>query len=126
MVGEQGVPKLTEYGSQVVIVRTGVQKLGRRGRGLHSLEPLNQPIVGMAATPDGGGYWLVAADGGIFAFGDAAFYESTGGMHLNQPIVGMAATPDGRGYYLVAADGGIFCFGTAQFFGAGFVKWAGT
>ena len=33
---------------------------------------LNQPVVGMAATPDGGGYWLVAADGGIFAFGDAA------------------------------------------------------
>ena len=33
---------------------------------------LNQPIVGMAATPDGGGYWLVASDGGIFTFGDAA------------------------------------------------------
>ena len=57
---------------------------------------LNQPIVGMAATPNGGGYWLVASDGGIFAFGDAAFHGSTGGIHLNQPIVGMAATPDGR------------------------------
>ena len=34
---------------------------------------LNQPIVGMAATPAAGGYWLVATDGGIFAFGDAAF-----------------------------------------------------
>ena len=32
---------------------------------------LNQPIVGMAATPDGGGYWLVASDGGIFSFGNA-------------------------------------------------------
>ena len=32
---------------------------------------LNQPIVGMAATPDGQGYWQVAADGGIFSFGDA-------------------------------------------------------
>ncbi|MGH9083483.1 MAG: hypothetical protein ACRDWN_09075, partial [Acidimicrobiales bacterium] len=32
---------------------------------------LNQPIVGMAAAPDGHGYWLVASDGGIFAFGDA-------------------------------------------------------
>jgi len=27
---------------------------------------LNQPIVGMASTPDGNGYWLVASDGGIF------------------------------------------------------------
>ena len=55
---------------------------------------LNQPIVGMAATPTGNGYWLVASDGGIFAFGDAAFYGSTGTMHLNQPIVGMAADAD--------------------------------
>ena len=47
----------------------------------------------MAATPDGGGYWLVASDGGIFAFGDAVFYGSTGSLTLNKPIVGMAATP---------------------------------
>ena len=79
---------------------------------------LNQPIVGMAATPDGRGYWLVAADGGIFAFGDAAFHGSTGALTLNQPIVGMAATPDGRGYWLVAADGGIFAFGDAAFYGS--------
>ena len=44
----------------------------------------------MAATPDGKGYWLVAADGGIFAFGDAGFYGSTGSLPLNKPIVGMA------------------------------------
>jgi acetyl esterase/lipase len=79
---------------------------------------LNQPIVGMAATPDGRGYWLVASDGGIFSYGDAQFYGSTGSMRLNQPIVGMAATPDGRGYWLVASDGGIFSFGDAQFHGS--------
>ena len=33
-------------------------------------KPLNAPIVGMAATADGGGYWLVASDGGIFNFGE--------------------------------------------------------
>ena len=47
--------------------------------------------------PTARGYWLVASDGGIFTFGDAAFYGSTGRMHLNKPIVGMAATPDGAG-----------------------------
>jgi hypothetical protein len=52
---------------------------------------LNDPVVGMAATPDGNGYWLVASDGGIFSFGDATFEGSTGGMRLNAPIVGMAA-----------------------------------
>jgi hypothetical protein len=44
----------------------------------------------MAATADGGGYWLVASDGGIFAFGDAPFHGSTGGRKLNAPIVGVA------------------------------------
>ncbi len=51
---------------------------------------LNQPIVGMAATPDGGGYWLVAADGGVFTFGDAGFYGSTGSNGLVAPIVAAA------------------------------------
>ena len=76
-------------------------------------QPLNAPIVGMAATPDGGGYWVVASDGGIFSFGDAQFYGSMGGKPLNKPIVGMATTPDGLGYWLVASDGGIFSFGDA-------------
>ncbi len=79
---------------------------------------LNDPIVGMASTPDGRGYWLVASDGGIFAFGDAGFYGSLGDIHLNQPIVGMASTPDGRGYWLVASDGGIFAVGDAAFYGS--------
>jgi ribosomal protein L24E len=72
----------------------------------------------MAATADGKGYWLVASDGGIFAFGDAVFEGSTGNVHLNQPIVGMAATADGKGYWLVASDGGIFAFGDAVFEGS--------
>jgi hypothetical protein len=79
---------------------------------------LNQPIVGVASTPDGKGYWLVASDGGVFSFGDAAFYGSTGAIHLNQPIVGMASTPDGKGYWLVASDGGVFSFGDAAFYGS--------
>jgi hypothetical protein len=79
---------------------------------------LNAPIVGMAATPDGGGYWMVGSDGGVFSSGDAQFYGSTGNLHLNKPIVGMAATPDGRGYWFVASDGGIFAYGDAQFYGS--------
>ena len=65
-----------------------------------------------------GGYWLVASDGGIFPFGAAGGFGSTGGVRLNKPIVGMAATPDGGGYWLVAADGGIFPFGDATGYGS--------
>ena len=63
-------------------------------------------------------YWLVASDGGIFSFGGAPFYGSTGALALNRPIVGMAATPDGAGYWLVASDGGIFSYGDAGFQGS--------
>ena len=79
---------------------------------------LAHPIVGMASTADGGGYWEVASDGGIFAFGDAGFYGSEGGQRLNDPIVGMASTADGGGYWEVASDGGIFAFGDAGFYGS--------
>jgi ribosomal protein L24E len=79
---------------------------------------LAQPVVGMAATRTGKGYWLVARDGGIFSFGDAKFYGSTGAIRLNQPIVGMTATGSGAGYWFVAADGGIFAYGDAKFYGS--------
>jgi hypothetical protein len=80
--------------------------------------PLNRPIVSTLVDHTQGGYWLVASDGGIFAFGDAPFYGSTGAIHLNQPIVGMAPTSDGKGYWMVAADGGVFSFGDAGFYGS--------
>ncbi len=64
------------------------------------------------------GYWLVASDGGIFSYGHAPFYGSTGGMHLNQPVVGVAATADNGGYWLVASDGGVFAYGDAGFYGS--------
>jgi hypothetical protein len=79
---------------------------------------LNAPIVDIAAAPDGSGYWEVAADGGVFAFGGARYAGSLGSIPLNQPIVGMAPTPSGRGYWLAAADGGVFTFGDARFLGS--------
>ena len=72
----------------------------------------------MATASAGAGYWLVATDGGIFSYGDATFFGSTGGIHLNKPVVGMAASPDGAGYWLVASDGGIFSYGDAPFYGS--------
>ncbi len=77
-----------------------------------------QHAVAFARTPSARGGWIVAADGGVFAYGDAGYYGSMGGIRLNQPIVGMASTPTGRGYWLVARDGGIFSFGDARFYGS--------
>ena len=74
----------------------GSSPSGTRRSGDHGGPRLNAPVVGMAATPPGRGYWLVASDGGIFAFGDAPFEGSMGGTPLNEPVVGMAATPWSR------------------------------
>jgi hypothetical protein len=64
--------------------------------------------VGIAPTPDGRGYWLVAADGGVFSFGDAAFHGSMGAAppSSSTPVVAMAATP-GNGYWLATTDKGL-------------------
>jgi hypothetical protein len=95
-----------------------VVAFGSASLGMNTVTNPNAPIVGMAATPDGQGYWVVGADGGIFTFGDAPYLGSTGAQHLNARIIGMAATHDGGGYWLVASDGGIFTFGDAAFFGS--------
>jgi hypothetical protein len=44
----------------------------------------------MTVAPGGAGYWMVAADGGIFAFGSASFEGSTGSTQLTAPIVAMS------------------------------------
>ena len=87
----------------------------RRGHGRHAL---NEPVVGMAPTPDGVGTGSEAADGGMFKFGDAGFFGSAGSLHLNKSVVGMAPTHDGEGYWMVASDGGIFAYGDAPFEGS--------
>jgi hypothetical protein len=132
----------------------GVQWVGSPANFLGSTGcfPLNRPIVGMADTSDtssvgtntacyggprqSGGYWMVASDGGIFAFGNAPFLGSTGCIALDRPVVGMVVSPDATtvgtltscippgynlqpgGYMLVASDGGVFTFGNAVFAGS--------
>lgn len=73
-------------------------------------EVLNGPIIDSVATPTGGGYWMVGSDGGVFTFGDAAFFGSMGGQPLNSPVNGLVPDPDNVGYWLVAGDGGVFAF----------------
>ncbi|HLN16295.1 MAG TPA: Ig-like domain repeat protein [Acidimicrobiales bacterium] len=75
---------------------------------------LEAPIVGMVPSADGGGYFMVARDGGVFAFGDATFEGScytVGGC----AGAAVAVVPDtsGQGYWLVTATGHVYAFGDA-------------
>jgi len=80
--------------------------------------PPGAVAVGIAAVPDGGGYWIAWNNGTVTFHGDAGAYGDASGLDLVQPITHIVATPDGRGYWLVAADGGTFAFGDAGFYGS--------
>ena len=72
----------------------------------------------MAATPDGKGYWLVASDGGVFTYGDAGFYGSTGGLALNRPDRRHGGNPGRQGLLARRLRRRHFAFGDAGFHGS--------
>lgn len=71
---------------------------------------LAAPVVSVAPTPDGKGYYLAQADGKVYAFGDARFRGDMSGKPLRAPIVAIAVDPATGGYWLLGADGGVFSF----------------
>src|SRR5436309_11609202 len=79
-------------------------------------KPLSMLVEGIVLTGYKRGYWLVASDGGIFAFGNAPFRGSMGGVALAKPVVGMVRY--GNGYLMVSSDGGVFDFSNLPFLGS--------
>ncbi len=81
---------------------------------------------GIAATPSGGGYWIVSSEdfeggisGMVTGFGDASLPHDPAPLGgLNALLVGVATTGPGTGLLLAAADGGVFAYGAAPFFGS--------
>ena len=53
--------------------------------------PSSSPVVAIASTPDGRGYWLALKDGGVVAAGDAHLYGSLAGKHLGSAVAALAA-----------------------------------
>ena len=95
------------------------------GLGLHPAgsglpNSLNAPVVGMVPSSDDGGYFMVASDGGVFAFGDAHFAGSCPGLVGGCAGAAVAVMPDhsGNGYWLVTNTGNVYGFGDAPYLGA--------
>src|SRR6185437_10563247 len=111
-------PKRSTLGLTAVLVGCSLG-IGFSGTTFAASPATRPPVVAMASTPDGNGYWLAARDGGVFTFGDARFEGSLPGLGIAvDDIVGIAATPDGDGYWLVGANGGVYAFGDAPFYGS--------
>jgi len=94
------------------------------GLGLHPAgsglrDSLHAPIVSMVPSHDQRGYFMVATDGGVFAFGDATFAGSCPGIG-GCAGAAVAVMPDssGKGYWLVTATGNVYTFGDAPSLGA--------
>ena len=87
---------LSPDGYRFVAADGGIFSYGAPFFGSMGGQPLNKPIVGMAASPDGMGYWLVASDGGIFAFGNVRFFGSMGGQPSTSPSWASRPRPAGR------------------------------
>ena len=93
--------------------------LGLAPAGTGGPHALNAPIVGMVPSADGGGYFMVASDGGVFAFGDAQFEGSCPGIGgCNGAAVSVVPDASGRGYWLVTQTGNVYTFGDAPYYGA--------
>ena len=82
------------------------------------------PCTGIAATLDGGGYWISSGPssppyaGLVTGFGNAVLNVGASPLVISQRAVGVASTADGHGYWQSAADGGVFSFGDATFYGS--------
>jgi hypothetical protein len=85
---------------------------------------LASPVVAMACTPHGEGYWLLTRDGRVIPFGSAHFHgdlvgseSSPKGAALPDPFPSwadsLAATPGGGGYWIATPSGAVYGFGTA-------------
>ena len=96
-----------------------IPKLGLAPAGSASPKRLNAPIVGMVPSGDGAGYFMVASDGGVFAFGDAKFEGSCPGIGgCSGAAVAVMPDASGNGYWLVTATGHVYAFGDAVNYGA--------
>jgi hypothetical protein len=76
------------------------------------------PVVGLAATPSGLGYWVWNGFGHVVGFGDAKTYGDMLASHGDHTVTAMAPTPTGTGYWLMTDDGAVFQFGSAGLFGS--------
>lgn len=79
---------------------------------------LPAPIIGGAATNDGGGYWLVTSRGNVYNYGDALYFGAPVHAHVGFKFVAFGTTPDSQGYWLLASNGALYNYGDAAFCGS--------
>jgi len=113
----EGIISRYDLPSSARLGTKGWHQFRKDNRHTGSWAPTNLRTDFCAQAPTDG-YWLTAADGGLFAYCNAPFKGAAASSRPVQPIVGMAKTPSAQGYWQVASDGGIFAYGDAAFLGS--------
>lgn len=112
--GHQHVPESSHWDPGPVPIDALLERRGAPP--VADIPKLNYPARCIAVRPQGDGYWLVAYDGGVFAFGAAPALPGIGGDPVER-IVDAEAWPDGEGLLCLGEDGGVFALGSAQYHG---------
>ncbi len=73
------------------VTTTAVDMVDESGNVIARAGPVSDQSFTDTFVPSPHGYWLVGTDGGIFSFGSAQFYGSTGSLHLQRPVVGIVS-----------------------------------
>jgi hypothetical protein len=82
---------------------------------------VDKKITGMAATPDGKGYWLVDSRGRVYPYGDATTARPSG---VHGKVLGIVAAAGG-GYWLYTAGGNVYHAGGAPWYGSALHRGSG-
>jgi hypothetical protein len=69
-------------------------------------------VDGPVVSTSQSGYWMLGADGHVYAFGSATDFGSA-----SDPAVALAARHDGAGYWVVDRLGNVHAFGSAAYHG---------
>lgn len=86
-------PSSTGLGYVLVAADGGAFKFGSGVHFYGSLPSIGAKatdVIGLALTPDEGGYFIAAANGLVWAFGDATAQKSPSGLSSHLPVVAIA------------------------------------
>jgi len=77
--------------------------------------PKDVPVTAAVRTPDGGGYWILFANGSLCSYGDAAYYGglASGEAPSIDPATSVFTDDGSHGYWIATANGAVYPFGQA-------------
>lgn len=80
---------------------------------LVSVESVRAETLAQVAHPDGDGYWMLGADGEVYAFGEAADLGDATNLNSTRGFAELVPTPTGLGYWILTRWGSLYEFGDA-------------